>query len=179
MAIKTFSLEGDKGGFGHLIGEGNDIDISKYDRMHVGFNGIGYMCGLSGRILLFGGVTNDINIKRMDHVFGDGHYKSNKWMLTMKYTLKQWDELCGSSHKYGLTFDILFRNWHQCENSPWLGIFNFGERLGKIGEYSLRRDDFIGRNRGIFKSGGIKVLKRGDFIIMKIALLEDGYYILK
>jgi len=179
MAIKTFSFDGDEGGFGQLLGEGNDVDISKYDRIHVGFNGIGNIQGLSGRILLFDGVTNDINITRKDYIFGDGHYKSNNWMITMKYTLKQWIDICDASDKYGLTFDIIFRNWGRCENSAWTGIFNFRKGLGKIGEYSIGRDDFIGRNRMIFKTGGLKVIYRDDFIRLKIALLEDGYYILK
>ena len=177
IMIRPFPLEDDKGEFGKLFTTAYNLERKGYDSAHIAFNAHDTSLGIPMKIMLFEATTSDINITKGQHIFGHGTRRSSLWTITLKYSPKQFDKLVEYGNKYELSLDIMFRNSRDAPERPnYISILKTQITQNISHELKLCNENMCGYSKINFKKGGIKVIKKEEKVIVKIALLENGFY---
>jgi hypothetical protein len=154
----------------------------RHNKIYFCFNGISYIGGSPIGIMLIDSWTNDININKTEHNFAQGHKMSKLWTITLKFSEDKWEKLLEYGNKYEMSFDVIVMNERDCiRDVPFREIFRHQITLNKSNIYDidLSNSDMLGWSKIEFKKGGIKVIKtKNDSgnVVVKIALLENGFY---
>ena len=175
--IRPFSLEGEKANFAELFTSAYELDKNGYDTAHISFNAHNTSLGFPVKVMLLEAATSDISITKGSHVFAHNTRKSPLWTITLKYSPKQYDKLVEYGNKYELSFDIMFRNSRRAPDRPnYISMFRTQITQNSSYELQLCNENMCGYNKINFKRGGIKVIKKEDKVIVKVALLENGFF---
>lgn len=174
--IRLFTLEKERGDFGNLFKVPYELHQGNYDTAHIGFTCRGPSMGVPSNSLLVEAATSSIKIEKGSHIFARGTRKSALWTITLNYTPKQWGYLLEYGNKYELGFDIMFRNSTTCVSSNLISMFRTQLTQDMSRELTICHESMRGYNKINFKRGGIKVIKKEDNVIVKVALLENGFF---
>ena len=174
--IRLFTLEQERGDFGNLFTVPYELHQGNYDTAHIGFTRRGQSMGVPSKILLLGAAKSNIKIEKGRHIFARGTRKSALWTITLNYTPKQWSHLLEYGNKYELGFDIMFQNSTTYMSSNLISMFRTQLTQDMSHELTICHDNMCGYNKINFKRGGIKVIKKEDNVIVKVALLENGFF---
>ena len=156
----------------HIFHEG---EVSKYDKVHFGFNGASPEWG-NGRIRLHPDKqTNDQNVKVEMKDFANGHKTSKLWTIVLKYPNDHWDNLMTWTKTNAVTFDAML---YASRGGYFLHrpFFHCFITRNESCEYKMTSDNFTGIAKLYFKKGGIKVVKKEDKVVLIVKLLEAGFY---
>ena len=175
--IRPFGLEGDKGEFSKLFTSAYNLGTREYDSAHIAFNAHDTSMGFPMKIMLLEASTSDITVSKGSHEFAKGTRRSPLWTITLKYTPTQYDKLVEYGNKYELSFDIMFRNSSAAPDRPnYISIFKTQITQNTSHELKLCNENLCGYSKINFKRGGIKVIKKEERVIVKVALLENGFF---
>ena len=153
----------------------DDDILSKYDKIHLGFNGAPPP-GAAGRVLLNPhSHTNDQKVKIEMLKFANGHRESRLWTVVLKYPISNWDRLMTWAKTHELVFDAMLYG-NSGRNTLYKSFFHCFMTRDESCEYELTSDNFAGISKWQFKKGGVKIVKKDEEVVVVIKLLEAGFY---
>ena len=96
------------------------------------------------------------------------------WTIVLSFTTDNWDTFQKTTCEKEVIFECLFK---KPGKSPKISpLFAFPTIHPKINMYSIHMSEFLGDSALGFHSGGFKINKKRDKIVMLVRLEESGFY---